>query len=1812
MPKAKKVNQHQAEIKQQIDVYNNLVARRDSITNEINRFQIFLETKCIDLKNPVLLIDLTTRLSTIEPLIKEFRHVQFEIEQVCSNNQFDETMEQENERESFENLYFSNISLAKSIIDKINAAQTAPSAPSVLQPFSTSSSLPYGQYSNSRLPPIPLPNFSGSYETWTNFKDTFITLIEKNSQINNVEKFYYLKSSLQGEAAQIISSLAATEDNYVTAWSLLQERYENKKAIIHSHIKCIFELNQVKDDSHVSLRKLLDGFQNHYKSLQNLSEPVGQWSSILIYLLTLKLDYNSRKEWEHFSRNIDNPSTEDFVTFLSQRCRFLESLDFKLHSKKSYVPNKSEKYESKTFLTQHKNTISCPLCKDSHFIYSCKKFIDLPVSNRLSQAKSANLCTNCLRPGHRQSNCTSMYTCKTCQGKHHSLLHMHPNRSRPFSPQNNSRSNAHSNSHSNNDHTNTHTNNTIHSRPFTSDNTTIIQPHENAPILPDANNAINHTPSQSLYCSNSNQNSFVLLSTAFVEVFDSNNQPILCKAVLDNGSQSNFITQNLLDKLNLPFDSIKMSVSGISEKCTDVSKRTQVKIKSIHDNFSINIPTLVINKITEKIPPFSLNISDLNIPTYIKLADHEFLKPAEIDVLLGAGVFYNLLNTGQIKLGKNNPTLQNTKLGWIVSGPISLLTTNIQHTSSLKCTNITNNDLQNSLQLFWNSEETTEQLPKNNYSKEETECENHFKTTTHRDSSGRFILSLPLKPNFSQLGDTFQIALKRFYALEQKLDKNPEIKQSYCDFISEYKTLGHMSEISPDIANPNPTYPSYYLPHHCVEKSDSLTTRLRVVFDGSAASSSGISINDCLKVGPTVQSDLFTIILRFRQHNFVLTGDIAKMYRQFLIEPNQRCLQRILWRDQPQDNITHFELNTVTYGMSSSAFLATRCLNQISNEIQESNPVESHVIKHDIYVDDVITGTSDEESLLTLRNNLIAIFKSYGLDLRKFYSNSQSVISDLTEFCTQSKNLALDESNHHKTLGICWSPEQDIFIYNSQIDLSTKPVTKRVILSLISQIFDPLGLLGPMVLQIKILLQKLWLLKLNWDDPVPTDIFQIWKNFTHYLSLVDYFKIPRQVTIKKFVFLELHGFSDSSINAFGACIYVRSMDSYGNIAVHLLTAKSRVAPLKAVSLPRLELCGALVLSRLMDKVLKALNCQPTKVCYYTDSTIVLCWLSLEPRQLKTYVCNRISEIQQITDLNSWYHVSSSENPADIISRGMSPQDLKSCSLWWHGPSFLSHPENLWPNNNHISNFKSKKLDSETLELNSKSIVLTSTNSKFSLFEKFSDYNKLINVTAYCLRFIHNLKLTKHTRQVGELTVFERENALATLITLAQTEAFSNDLVQLKSKNILKPQSKLKSLNPFLDKNGILRVGGRLQYSNLDYYAKHPILLPKSHTLTRLIISHIHQSNFHPGTQSTLSFVRQKFWPIQGKSAVKSVIHKCITCYKQNPKSLNTLMGNLPEPRVNPSRPFLHTGMDYAGYFMIKDSKLRNRKLIKAYLCIFVCLATRAVHFELVSDLTSQGFLAMLKRFVSRRGLCQHLYSDNGTNFVGANSELQDIYKFPQSPEFQTYAKNHMIQFHFNPAGSPHFGGLWESVVKSFKHHLRRVISDQNPLTYEEFYTFVVQVEAVLNSRPLLPITDDPNDLETLTPGHFLVGHPLNLIPDLDLQTTPMNRLTRYQMLQCMLQHFWKRWSSQYLHTLHERSKWRFKTDMDNLQGSLVLLKDENNPPSKWTTARVVALHPGKDDITRVVSVRTSNGNVIKRSVVKVCPLPILDESSDSK
>ncbi|XP_029158464.1 uncharacterized protein LOC114942474 [Nylanderia fulva] len=354
--------------------------------------------------------------------------------------------------------------------------------------------------------------------------------------------------------------------------------------------------------------------------------------------------------------------------------------------------------------------------------------------------------------------------------------------------------------------------------------------------------------------------------------------------------------------------------------------------------------------------------------------------------------------------------------------------------------------------------------------------------------------------------------------------------------------------------------------------------------------------------------------------------------------------------------------------------------------------------------------------------------------------------------------------------------------------------------------------------------------------------------------------------------------------------------------------------------------------------------------------------------------------------------------------------------------------------------------------------------------------------------------------------------------MIQAEVFKQELYLLKSNKRLSRNSALISLNPFLDANGLLRVGGRLEHSHLPFQSKHPVLLA-DHPITTMLIRYTHIASLHAGLQSTLSKIRQEFWIIKSRPLVKSVIYRCVRCTRERAQVANQLMGQLPSTRVStPTRAFLHSGIDYAGPVLIRASAGRGITSRKAYIAVFICLATRAIHLELVSDYSTPAFLNAFQRFCARRGLPAVMYSDNGTTFTGADKELSRAYRDAQrNTDFLNLIATDRITWSFIPPHAPHFGGLWEAGVKSVKHHLRRIVSS-HALTFEEFTTVLCKIEAILNSRPLSPLNDTPDDYEFLTPGHLLIGTAITTNPEPSVLQLNENRLSRCNQMPVIVQY----------------------------------------------------------------------------------------------
>ncbi|XP_053968859.1 uncharacterized protein LOC128870282 [Anastrepha ludens] len=1420
--------------------------------------------------------------------------------------------------------------------------------------------------SHSKIPALKLPVFCGRYSEYKNFIASFMHVIENESSLSNIEKFNHLLNCLKGQALETVKAFQITSENYSKALDRLKSRYDNSTLIFMETIKSLFELPSAAKGGASQLQSLVDNVSALYSSLLSIGSDKNISHLLLIHLVMDKVDEETQKKWKESLDFTSLPSWEQCAKVLERRCQFLESasgsLSFGDSGKSSYKQENRNKPPRKGYSFSCTNR-SCALCSNSdHLIGSCSRFKQLEIADRFKEVKRLGLCLNCLSNKHQLAHCSSAFRCKHCARSHHSLLHRAP------------------------------TSNKMQSVSLST--SSLEQPTQ--PV----STAATHTHQEK------SPQDQVILATAVVLIRDASGCFQFGRALLDSCSQVKFITEEFSRKLRLPRERHHVEIQSIGDSVTNIKYKTSAIVKSRMCDYETPLSFHVTSQIAYQ-PEAEFNITSWNLPANIELTDENFFKPTRVDLLIGTEIFFDILSIGQIKLAPGLPSLQKTLLGWVVSGRYQRPTEN----SSSICLLSVEESVDANLQRLWKLDEPSNA---DMWTTEQRNCEQSYLQTVQRNAEGRVVVKLPFKEAPHCLGQSYATALRRFIAQERRITRCPDLHQRYIAFMEEYSRLGHMSIVKKvDFDNPH-----YYVPHHYVLKPTSTTTKLsRVVFDASCKSTTQRSLNDILAVGPTLQNDLYILLLRFRLYRYTLTADIVKMYRQILVDRNDRKFQYILWRSTPHDEIRTYQLNTVTYGTASAPYLAVQSLNYIADAYESDYALGASTIKTSFYVDDLLCGADTLAELSQIKYEVTEILRRGCFPLAKWHSNHYKFREDDT-----MKDLNIDESFTTSTLGIQWDQIRDIFLFSFQ---SKQPVnargTKRSILSIASALFDPLGLLAPVIITAKIILQEIWLLKLNWDESVPQNLQTAWERFLKDIAHLSTLSVPRYSGSTNHNSLQIHGFCDSSIRAYGCAIYLRSKSTEGKPTVTLLTAKSRVAPIKKQSLPKLELCGALLLARLLPKL--NLYSTPTPTFLWTDSQIVLHWLELHSATLSTFVGNRVSEIQDLTADVSWRHVPTKCNPADIVSRGCTALELSS-SIWFSGPSFLQLESENWPSN-----------------------------------------------------------------QCGQLDMEEvsREKRAKALVAL----------------------------------------------------------------------------------------LRLQFWVINARDVARRIVRSCIHCVRYKPKLFQQTMGNLPVSRLTPSRPFARCGIDFCGPIETY-LRIRGKGPYKTYIAIFVCFSTKAVHIEIVSDLSTDAFLAALKRMIGRRGLPTDIYCDNATNFVGASRKLQELKM------------------------APHFGGLWEAAVKSAKGLLNRSMANGR-LTFEELNTVMISIEAILNSRPISPLSSDPNDLEALTPGHFLIGSSLKAIPEREEMGTNIDHISKWARTVAIKQSFWRRWSHEYINSLQARTKWT-SGNPNVLEGLLVIIQDENAPPQRWTMGRIIKCIAGSDNRIRVVDVKTSRG-ILRRPVHKIAVLP---------
>ncbi|XP_063984105.1 uncharacterized protein LOC135166075 [Diachasmimorpha longicaudata] len=1307
--------------------------------------------------------------------------------------------------------------------------------------------------------------------------------------------------------------------------------------------------------------------------------------------------------------------------------------------------------------------------------------------------------------------------------------------------------------------------------------------------------------------SNSASQRVVLLATAKVLASTSSGSHHTIRLLIDQGSEVTFITDQMVQLLRLRRSSSHLRVFGIGGLELGLTRgAVKVKLKSrFNDQHQIEITAHILAKPTPTLPSIHCAKEEANHLQHLQLANNNYLKPGPIDIIIGADHYGQIIGHEVIKSPDDQLVAQQTIFGWIVS--VTVCCTDCKPKSSLTVVRESPTEqLLDLLKKFWVQEELSSSK-EIHLNQDDQECELHFRNTHSRDSEGRYAIRLPLKTSVSALGESRRHALQLLNRTAKKLESNQEYGKLYKDFIREYEDLGHMRRVSEE-SEPSV---SYYLPHHGVLREDSITTKLRVVFNGSSKTTSGVSLNDILHAGGKLQTEGSDVLIWLRTFRLIVGTDIVKMFRQIKVHQEDWDLQRILWKDEEGKIIT-YQLTTVTYGQTCAPWLALRVLQQLVEDEGHQYPLAAVSLSKGRYVDDIYGGADSEEQLKELINQLINLCMAGGMPLQKWISNQQGILQDL-QLSTKSTSAVEFEDKTVKVLGLCWNPHSDSFIYKSRKP-STEQINKRTILSEIAQIYDPLGLIGPVIIRAKIFIQELGLLKIGWDDPLPLSHIKRWKEFREEFSNLDQISIPRWLqTSSTSSNIQLHGFADASNQAMGAAVYIRVDNHQSEPSIILVSAKTKVAPLKKMTIPRLELTAAVILTNLVIYIRKMLEKENLQLFLWSDSTVALTWINGHPSRWKDFVQNRVIKIQNSLPAAEWKHIRGVENPADCASRGLSPDQLVNHQLWWNGPSWLKSSMENWPSSSSSTSIESTaEAALEERPVSAHPVALNLERPQ-DFLERYSTLDRLIRISARVLRVINNMRGEPVPREL-DLLPEELEETRIFWINYTQQESFGQVINRLINGQDIANNHPMARLIPYLDENQTIRLGGRLKRSNLQPEARNPSILPRQSRLTSLVIEEAHRKTLHGGVQATLAHIRHKYWIIGGRHPVKSHIRKCVICARHRAIRGQQLMGQLPPRRITSARPFNHAGVDYAGPIKISRWRGSGPRQYHGYIAVFVCLATSAIHLELLTDLTSQAFIETYKRFTGRRGICATLSSDNAKTFMGANNELGKL--LDKSRKEIHHIINELAsngtKWIFIPPQSPHMGGKWEAAVKSVKFHLKRLTGNL-VLTYEELNTLIIQIEAQLNSRPLCALSDDPDDCRALTPGHFIIGEPINAVPEPSLINHKMEGLTRWKMIARIAQQFWDRWSRECMHHYQTIYKWKRSTD-DIKVGTLVLIIDERYPPTKWPLGRVSRVHPSDDNLTRVVDITTGAGgaNTYTRHINKVVPLPISTEEEDQQ
>ena len=1071
--------------------------------------------------------------------------------------------------------------------------------------------------------------------------------------------------------------------------------------------------------------------------------------------------------------------------------------------------------------------------------------------------------------------------------------------------------------------------------------------------------------------------------------------------------------------------------------------------------------------------------------------------------------------------------------------------------------------------------------------------------------------------------DAETMSSDRMHRLGRKMQHDPERRRITFETMRKFNEKGRVVQVDPkEHAATPPDRPKWTIPIHVTDKPGK-PGQVRICHDCKARVK-GVSLNDVLLDGPQLACDIRGVLMRFRGGGPVAVGaDIKDFFHEIYIAEEDAAIFRYWWfKDESMRELILNGFLGHVFGAKSSNCVSIFTMRfHINRHRLEYGPLVAQAARLNFYIDDLIKSLWNTAIAKEFRISITAAMKDAGFDLCKWRASEPEVLEgDETDPAPAgSVDVSGAEDDAVKLLGMRYSFSTDMFSYlpdRSKTEMTVE--TKRQMLQLIASIFDPLGFMEPFVIWARMILQKVLRQVESWDSKdVPADLLAEFTRWHADFVYLETFRISRWTASLATMDAKptLHGFSDAGGPAYGAVFYVRHEAPDGSVHVAIVAAKAHVVPIKDVeachmeSTPRLELQAARLSARMRATIIQELEEETggfENIVMWTDSECVIKQLNDTETRFKVYFANRLSEIQALTNVADWRWVPSSQNPADDLTKGLSAQDPK-WGRFHNGPDFLWRREEEWPAKQVVTRPFPAHILATTAEVKK----APPTPWVIRVSQKISTWRgKLRRIALFRKSLVNYVS----RRRGGVLPCGAASNMTPTNAELADAErllvkaiqsiSFDAELDSLRRSNPdgmqrVAAKSPLAALHPFIDDAGILRCKGRLQHDEeLDFEAKNPMILPHGDDNVSSLIRHLHFRFLHAGVEQVLGESRRRFWITKGRRSVSRVIRACVPCQRQFKAPQKQLMASLPEVRTRRCLPFENSGVDIFGPALCK---IAGRAFHKVYVALFTCMATRAVHFEVLRSMSASCFIDALLRFHARRPAIRHLFSDNGTNFTASDKELRaemESWNLSASPEMQMVG----IQWTFNPPVAPHRGGVWERLVQSAKRHLAFVLQQDN-LHIENFATVLAQAELAMNSRPITYVSDEPGihalrPLDFLCPGIY-ASSGCDIVPP----SPPDAEALKYTWRQSrsLVDAFWRRWRRDYISALQARPKWR-SAEKDLVVGDIVLMVDDQCRRGDWRTGMVIKTRG--DDFVRTVVVRTTAGKEFERDRTKVVRLEL--------